>query len=123
MSSHLEDLMETQLQGAGIPYWTPEYLFFPPRKWRFDFAWPEKMVALEVEGGTWSGSRHTTGKGFEQDCDKYNTAAILGWRLLRVTAKHIQCGAAIAWVTCILKHDPEVGVIAPKRKKENRACQ
>jgi very-short-patch-repair endonuclease len=62
-----------------------EYLFARPRRWRFDFAHPCTMVAIEIEGGTWVNGRHTRGSGFEADCEKYNAAAILGWRVLRFT--------------------------------------
>ena len=60
-----------------------EYVFAPPRKWRFDFAWPEQKVALEVEGAVWTRGRHTRGSGFVKDMEKYNLAAIMGWRVLR----------------------------------------
>jgi hypothetical protein len=43
------------------------------------------MIALEVEGGVWTGGRHTRGAGFVRDMEKYNRAGVLGWRLLRVT--------------------------------------
>lgn len=62
---------------------TPEHKFHPKRKWRFDLAWPESLVALEVEGGVWTGGRHTRGSGFVKDMEKYNAAACLGWRILR----------------------------------------
>lgn len=55
------------------------------RHWRFDFAWPSDKLALEVEGGIHSGGRHTSAKGFKSDMEKYNRAACLGWRILRVT--------------------------------------
>lgn len=42
------------------------------------------MVALEVEGGVFTGGRHTRGGGFVGDMEKYNTATIMGWRILRV---------------------------------------
>jgi very-short-patch-repair endonuclease len=64
---------------------TPEFRFHPKRRWRFDFAWPAEKIAVECEGGTWSGGRHTRGKGYEGDCEKYNEAVILGWRVLRFT--------------------------------------
>lgn len=53
------------------------------RKWAFDFAWLEQKVALEVEGGIWTGGRHTRGAGFSKDIEKYNTAVTLGWRVVK----------------------------------------
>lgn len=75
-----------------------EHRFHPVRRWRFDFAWPEFKVALEAEGGTWSRkkkSRHTTAVGFEGDCEKYNTATLMGWRVYRFTSKMIKGGNAL----------------------------
>lgn len=65
-----------------------EHTFHPTRKWRFDYAFPELMVAIEYEGlfSASKKSRHTTIKGFTEDAEKYNEAAILGWRILRITA-------------------------------------
>ena len=60
-----------------------EHKFHPDRKWRFDLSWPDKLVALEIEGGAWSGGRHTSGSGFVKDMEKYNAAVLLGWRILR----------------------------------------
>jgi hypothetical protein len=62
-----------------------EYRFHGTRRWRFDFAWPDAMVAVECEGGTWARGRHTRGKGFENDCYKYNAATAQGWRVFRCT--------------------------------------
>lgn len=83
--SELELLFEAQLLTDGITNFLPEYYFDKTRKWRFDFAWPDIKVAVEIEGGVWSGGRHTRGKGFESDCNKYNAATIQGWRVLRFT--------------------------------------
>ncbi len=66
-----------------------EHQFYPGRKWRFDFAHPQTKVAIELEGGIWSGGRHTRGKGFTQDCEKYNAAAIQGWRVFRLTSEMV----------------------------------
>lgn len=66
-----------------------EYKFHPERKWRFDFAHLKSKVAIEIEGGTWSGGRHTRGSGYSNDCEKYNEAAKLGWCVLRYTAEKI----------------------------------
>lgn len=60
-----------------------EFKFHPTRKWRFDYAIPQYKIALEVEGGVWSGGRHTSPKGFLNDMEKYNTATLMGWRVFR----------------------------------------
>lgn len=62
-----------------------ELQFCESRKWRFDYAIPEKKIAIEVEGGAWINGRHTRAQGFIADMEKYNTAAAMGWRLLRAT--------------------------------------
>ena len=62
-----------------------EYKFHPTRKWRFDFAIPDYKVALEVEGGVWTGGRHTSSTGFLKDIEKYNMATLMGWKVLRTT--------------------------------------
>lgn len=79
-----------------------EYRFAPPRRWRFDFAWPSVMVALEVEGGTRNGGRHVRGAGYENDCEKYNEAVIMGWRVLRVTSSQVTSGQALRWVQQVM---------------------
>lgn len=61
-----------------------ELRFHPTRKWRFDYAFPKYKIAIEVEGGVYSGGRHVRGKGFLNDCEKYSEAAILGWCVIRV---------------------------------------
>lgn len=76
---------------------TREYRFNADRKWRFDFAWPDIRIAVEVEGGTSFGlSRHSRGEGFEADCEKYNAAAAKGWRVFRFTTQMVKDGRAIA---------------------------
>lgn len=67
-----------------------EFKFHDTRNWRFDYCIPYHdgkpvKVAIEVEGGAWTNGRHTRGSGFIKDMDKYNNAALLGYKLLRVT--------------------------------------
>jgi very-short-patch-repair endonuclease len=62
-----------------------EFRFHAVRRWRFDFAIPGLLLAVEFEGGAWTGGRHTRGSGFVKDCEKYNAAAVLGWGVLRFT--------------------------------------
>lgn len=76
--------------AQNAPQPVREYRFQPPRRWRFDLAWPEQKIAIELEGGIWTGGRHTRGKGFEADCEKYNMAALMGWRVLRYTSTMLE---------------------------------
>ena len=67
----------------------PEFRFHPDRKWRFDFANVYLKVAVEIEGGAFTNGRHTRGKGFVNDMQKYNAAIELGWVVLRYTPSQI----------------------------------
>ncbi len=82
----------------------PEYVFSPPRKWRFDFAWIKQKVALEVEGGVWIRGRHNRGGGFVKDMEKYNAASVLGWRILRVQPRDLMKYSTIAMVDDALQY-------------------
>lgn len=84
--------------AAGLEPPVREYAFAKPRRWRFDFAWPEKRIALEVEGGTWIGGRHNRGSGYAKDCEKYAEAAIAGWAVIRATTEQVRNGTALQWV-------------------------
>ena len=90
-----EETFALHLRAAGIDGFEREYRFAPPRRWKFDFANPALMVALEVEGGTWTRGRHCTGTGYAADCEKYSTAAVLGWRVLRFTTDQVKSGMAL----------------------------
>jgi hypothetical protein len=63
-----------------------EYQFHPKRRWRFDWAFPDKKVAIECEGITSFKSGHLTLGGYTYNCEKYNWGAIMGWKVIRVTA-------------------------------------
>ena len=92
--------MESNLETAFLYFWralapsypepTIQHRFAPPRRWRFDFAWLDQAVAVEVEGGIYTNGRHTRGAGYEKDVEKYNAAVVRGWRVYRVTASMLQ---------------------------------
>ena len=97
-TSNLELAAKQILQAHKVEPFVQEYKFHPIRRWRFDFAWPEKKLALEVEGGIFRGGRHTSPKGFINDCEKYNTAALMGWTVIRVTSPQIKSGELLQWI-------------------------
>ena len=48
------------------------------------------MTLIEVEGGHhMKKSRHTSGVGFEKDCEKYLEASLLGYKVFRLVDKQL----------------------------------
>ncbi|MBL7942097.1 MAG: hypothetical protein JNM00_04990 [Flavobacteriales bacterium] len=79
-------IMALRNEGVSVE---SEVLFHPERKWRFDYAIASRKIAIEYEGIFSEKSRHTGVVGFTEDCNKYNEAQLLGWRVFRVTALNI----------------------------------
>lgn len=97
--SHLEERLARFITSAKLPVPVRELRFAPPRMWRFDFAWPELMVAVEIEGGIFIQGGHSRGVDFTADCEKYAMATLLGWRVYRFTVKQFESG----WVFTAVK--------------------
>lgn len=72
------------LKSKSVDY-VLESTFHPKRKWRADIAIPSLNVLIEYEGISSRKSRHTTITGFTNDCEKYNQAQLIGWKVLRYT--------------------------------------
>lgn len=90
MRSEHERAFDTQLRRlapALAESAEEEHRFHPSRRWRFDFAWPDARVAVEIDGGQWArgGGRHNR----DSDREKLNEAAALGWRVLRFSGQMI----------------------------------
>jgi very-short-patch-repair endonuclease len=100
--SDLEDLLAQQMKFAGLPEPEREYRFAPPRRYRADFAYPDKMILIEVEGGVWTNGAHVRGKHYTSDCSKYNLAATMGFRVLRFTGEMIKSGLALRTIEEVL---------------------
>lgn len=89
----------TELNLINLPGHKKEFRFHPVRRWRFDYAWPEIKIALEIHGGVFTNGRHTRGKGFTEDKVKMNTAQLLGWIVIEATTVHVNNGQMLKWVT------------------------
>ena len=87
--SHLETAFANlwRVLASDMPAPVRELQFAPPRRWKFDFAWPAEnhRLAVEIEGGIWTKGRHSRGKGITADAEKYNFATLANWRVLRYT--------------------------------------
>ncbi len=81
--------IKNQLTLSAIPY-TEEFRFDKKRLFRADIALPDHHILIEYEGiirqKTAQKSRHTTITGYSKDCEKYNLAAMNGYRVFRYTA-------------------------------------
>jgi hypothetical protein len=107
----LELALLQAIRAHKLPMPEQQFRFHPKRKWRFDFAWPTwsasetrlrntsgEGLAIEVDGGTHTGGRHTRGEGHAADAEKRNEAQLMGWRVIVVTSATIKSGAAIEWI-------------------------
>jgi hypothetical protein len=123
-----EELFASQCRSYRLPAVLTQHYFAKSigRRWRFDFAFPDFMLACEIEGmvvrRVWESKlegggpvvirgyvanvtscspitvamgRHATITGFREDAEKYNTAAMLGWTVIRFLQDDIKPGRAI----------------------------
>ena len=99
-------MLEAQIRAAGLREPEREHRFHPYRRWRFDLAWADLMLAAEVDGAVWTEGRHTRGSGFVRDCEKMTEAALAGWRVLRLVTDWVPSGRALEYVRRALEDDP-----------------
>lgn len=122
--SAAEELLAAQLSEAGIEF-AREYRFIAMatggigkgckerirasgcRDWRADFAVLDSFLLIEVEGGAWTGGRHTRGKGFADDLVKYDAATRLGWTIYRCDPAMVRSGRALDTIKLIIQQRAE----------------
>lgn len=105
-----------QLAARGIATPEREYLFADRigRRWRFDFAWPDRLIAVEIEGLVVRRvdghlqvlGRHASITGFKDDCEKYAWAAVFGWRVLRFEQSQVKSRFAAEMVGRVMEAAP-----------------
>lgn len=98
VNSDLEMMLLTRLEHAGLPLGQTQYPVVVGRQFKFDRAWPNQRVAVEVQGGLWVAGAHSRGSGVERDCIKLSIAAAVGWRVLPISKAMIESGEAIALI-------------------------
>ena len=117
MGSYLEEAFALWLKQEGIGGYEREHEFALDgrlgRRWRFDFAWIEQKVAVEIEGLTQQGGRHQRIGGFLDDAEKYEMALLLGWSVYRVpgpwvatTKRHIWRPQVMITLSALLLSGP-----------------
>ena len=91
----LEEMFALQCEQAGFPAPLREYAAVPGRRFRWDFAWPDKRVLVEINGGTYAHMGHSTGSGIARDYEKSNLAVLAGWRTFVFDRRMVEAGTAL----------------------------
>ena len=106
--SQLEAILDVQIALADLPVPEREYRFHPTRRWRLDFAFPERHIAAEVDGGTWMQTTRGRSAGhahparMKADNEKRNAARAMGWRVFQFTGQQVEQGEALEVLRCVL---------------------
>lgn len=66
----------------SLHYFTREFRFHHHRQYRFDFAWPNLKIAVEIQGFAY----HSSKKAVIRDYCKYNLAVENDWLVIQVTS-------------------------------------
>ncbi|MCR4373441.1 MAG: endonuclease domain-containing protein [Acidobacteria bacterium] len=115
--STAEDLLAFQLRALALPEpvrewhydWCCEWsrrvhkAFNSPikheyrrgRAFRADFAYPDRKLLIEIQGGVWTGQAHGSIKGVLADIERLNTATLAGFQMLRFTPAQVESGEAM----------------------------
>ena len=92
----LEHIFAKQLMVLELPPPQREFKFMPNRDFRFDYAWPDKKLAVEVNGMV-----HRIKERFLSDVEKLAMAQIHGWRVLAVAGPDVRSGRAVSWLVTL----------------------
>lgn len=125
-----------------------QHRFCPLRMWRLDFAFPDEMLGIEVQGmgrhmvdlcpqckkamrcpGCGRGKAitqlggHQTAKGMREQCEKINTATLMGWRILEFSTSDASPASVERWVRIVSQclrgplelPDPEAHFLNPTK--------
>lgn len=86
--SPLEARLLTSLLDAGLPLPMLQYDIRDGDRFiaRVDFAYPQQMVVIEADGFL----HHDQRDNFDGERARGNEIEALGWRILRITSKHIE---------------------------------
>lgn len=100
-----EDRLALHLRANNVPHIREHKL--PGRQFRWDFAFPDHKLMVEVHGGIWrTKGAHNTGTAIMRDCEKAAFAAGHGWRTFAVTGEQISAGQALAWIKTAIAAQP-----------------
>ena len=91
--SALEELFAQQLALTKLPAPVRQYLYLRGSKHTLDFAWPDHMIGVEVQGMV-----HRIKGTFKNDIKKRVRGLLQGWRILEVDGASIRDDIAVEWL-------------------------
>lgn len=96
--SELELAFAKQIADARLPNPLLEFKFMQARDWRFDYAWPDFMLAVEVQGMV-----HRIKNRFLNDVEKLAYAQMHGWTVLLVAGQDVRNPRGVMWLATLLE--------------------
>lgn len=96
-----EQKLQAVIEAAGLPIPVLEFKFLHDRKFRFDLAWPELLIACEIDG-----MAHRIKARFLADMEKMNLARENRWLVIHCTPSMIGSGEALELVKRALRVSP-----------------
>lgn len=111
MKKKIKGKYDSKLEVRLAEYWhahvdksiVAQYKFHPVRSWRFDFAFPELYIAIEIQG---FGTGHTSYTGMQRDYEKHNSAMAIGWGIVYLMSSdltQVRIKSTIHMITSILE--------------------
>lgn len=95
LRSKLEESLVEQLLRIDLPDFVSDYRWHSTRQWKWDIAFIDQRIAIEVDGARQDGKGdHQTEQGMTNDCQKQCNGILWGWTVLRVTATMVKSGEA-----------------------------
>lgn len=91
-------------QLGGVGEWRYNYRFLPGRRYELDYALPAIKTGVEVNGGQWMKSGHSSGRGLHRDADKQNLAILHGWVVFWLTTDMLSPNANPEHVARIVRY-------------------
>lgn len=83
----LEDPFAQYLTFKNIKY-IRQFNPIKDKRFKCDFYLPKYNIIIEIEGGIFIYGRHNRGKGYSEDCKKYNLIMLEGYKVIRFTTDH-----------------------------------
>jgi len=101
-NSPIEAKFAYQLKESGFPVFTREFKIFEDRHFRFDFAWPNLKLLVDLNG-----NHHLDPTNYTRDCEKYALATIAGWRVLIFSSKMVRNDLAYSLIVKFFEENKE----------------